>query len=412
VGSSLASLPMEGVAELWRRPFRWLREHPLAADTIVAVALTALAIVVHVTVDESDQTGPVREPSWWTLLLVVASSMPIMFRRVRPTATLLVLVFFQVLIDIYNVFAASWVAVIVAVYSVGAHTDGRRRLAAVITAGVPVGVFLTIGVVEDEMTLVDAIATLGMFTAAFVIGDNVRRRRLHVESLAERAETAERERDLLARERVTEERARIARELHDIVAHSVSVMVIQAAAARRNLVLRPEEATALLENIESTGRQTMDELRQVLGVLRDADSERVAMPLPTLADLEALVDTHGGLPARLAVTGIIDHVPAGIGLSAYRVVQEALTNANRHAGPGATIDVRVTCDDQQLEVRVDDDGRGASTSRSAEGYGLIGMKERVGAAGGTFSAGPRAGGGWRVSARFPMPAAGAVKLVS
>src|SRR5690606_4994190 len=150
-------------------------------------------------------------------------------------------------------------------------------------------------------------------------------------------------RDLLARERVAEERNRIARELHDIVAHSVSVMTIQASAARRNLETRPAEAAAMLENIERTGRQTMDELRQVLGVLRDSASTPDAMPLPTLADLHTLVEQSGGLPVRLAVTGLTEQVPAGVAVSVYRIVQEALTNANRHAGPGATVDVRVTC---------------------------------------------------------------------
>ena len=135
-----------------------------------------------------------------------------------------------------------------------------------------------------------------MLTAGFVLGDNLRRRRLNLETLADRAERAERERDLLARERVAEERNRIARELHDIVAHSVSVMVIQASAARRNLATRPADAAAMLENVERTGRQTMDELRQVLGVLRDESGEAQAMPLPTLDDLPALVESAGGLP--------------------------------------------------------------------------------------------------------------------
>ena len=404
---------MVHVAELYRRPVRWIREHPLGADAILAAALTVVALLVHFLVEESEQTGPFLDPTWWTPLVVVATTMPVMFRRVWPAGTLLVVVVMQSVGELLDIFSASWLAVVVGVYTLGAHTEGRRRTTTAVAAGLPIVVLMAAFVIKgDEISLVDAVATLVMLIAAFVIGDNLRRRRLHVESLADRAERAERERDLLARERVTEERTRIARELHDIVAHSVSVMVIQAAAARRNVTTRPDAATALLENIEQTGRQTMDELRQVLGVLRDSEGERLAMPLPTLADLDTLVDAHGGLPVRLAVTGIVDRVPAGIGLAAYRVVQEALTNANRHAGPGATIDVRVTCDEEQLTLHVDDDGRGASTVRSTEGYGLVGMTERVSAAGGMFSAGPRPGGGWRVHARFPLHPATVTKLVS
>jgi signal transduction histidine kinase len=299
--------------------------------------------------------------------------------------------------------------VLVAVYSVGSHTEGRRRAYVAAAALIVVLADGTVTVAVGDLKLVDGIAAIGMLTAAFVVGDNVRRRRQHVESLADRAERAERERDLLARERVADERNRIARELHDIVAHSVSVMVIQASAARRNLASRPDEASALLENVERTGRQTMDELRQVLGVLRDdGDGEPPSVPLPTLGDLPALVDSVGGLPVRLAVTGVPDRVPAGVAVSVYRIVQEAVTNANRHAGPGATIDVRVTCMASEVEVVVADDGRGASALHGAPtGYGLVGMHERATAAGGSFSAGPRRGGGWRVSATIPFqPTAG------
>jgi signal transduction histidine kinase len=164
----------------------------------------------------------------------------------------------------------------------------------------------------------------------------------------------------------------------------------------------------MLENVERTGRQTMDELRQVLGVLRDEAGKPEAMPVPTLADLPTLVEQAGGLPVRLAVTGMPERVPAGTAVSVYRIVQEALTNANRHAGPGATVDVRVTCDAADVQVLVADDGRGASTASAAPaqtpGYGLVGMRERATAAGGTFQAGPRQGGGWRVVATIPYQA--------
>ena len=222
----------------------------------------------------------------------------------------------------------------------------------------------TLAIVAGDVDLIDVVPAIGLLTAAFVIGDNLRRRRDHLESLADRAERAERERDLLARERVAEERNRIARELHDIVAHSVSVMVIQASAARRNLAGRPDEATAMLENVERTGRQTMDELRQVLGVLRSDGGQALAVPLPTLADLPGLVEVGdvGTLRTNLTITGDREHVPAGVAVSVYRIVQEALTNAHRHAGPGVTVDVQVACAAADVTVVVADDGRGASSS--------------------------------------------------
>ena len=147
----------------------------------------------------------------------------------------------------------------------------------------------------------------------------------------------------------------------------------------------------------------MDELRQVLGVLRNADPEPAAMPVPTLADLSSLVDTTAGLPVRLAVTGVVDHVPPGVGVSVYRIVQEALTNANRHAGPGASVDVRITCTATEL-ARAHRGQRSRRRRRRgpAEGYGLVGMHERAASAGGTFTAGPRPGGAGGSSARFPL----------
>ena len=334
---------MSGVAEVWRRPVGWLRTHPFGADALLAVLLTVLALVIHATSPQIDTDVPIREPSWWTPLLVVAATLPVMFRRTRPIIALLTITVAQLAGELLDIVGPSWLGFLVAIYSVGAHTGGRRRTTAIIGAGTAVGALLAIGAWLDDVTLIDAMVSGCIFSVAFVLGDNVRGRRLHVESLADRADRAEREREILARERVAEERSRIARELHDIVAHSVSVMVIQAAAARRNVTRRPQAAEDLLANIERTGRETMDELRQVLGVLRSADAEPLAMPVPTLADLSSLVDTTVGLPVRLAVTGDVDDVPAGVGVSVYRIVQEALTNANRHAGPGASVDVRVTC---------------------------------------------------------------------
>lgn len=385
----------------------WLRGHPLAADAMFGAALSVLAVVLHASGPELSNADPMRDPSWWTPLPLIAASLPVFARRIHPVATLAVVTAAQMACELLEINGAGWLGVLVAIYSLGAHTDGRRRTIAAAAVGVPVAALMLGAVVDDDLSAPEAIASLGLFTAAFVLGDNMRRRRLHVESLAERAERAERERDLVARERVAEERNRIARELHDIVAHSVSVIVLQAGAARRQVRLDHDASIELLVNIETTGRRTMDELRQVLGVLRDPNGDHGITPLPTLADLDDLVAAQSDLPVRLEVRGPSEQVPGGIALSAYRVVQEALTNTRRHGGPGVMVEVRVVCDTDGVEVLVDDDGRGGAAEASTDagdgdGYGLLGMAERVVAAGGTLHTGPRPGGGWRVRARLPF----------
>jgi signal transduction histidine kinase len=229
---------------------------------------------------------------------------------------------------------------------------------------------------------------------------------------------------------VAEERGRIARELHDVVAHSVSVMVVQAGAARRTMAASPDQATTALGQIESTGRQALVELRRLLGLLRDGDrGDGAALtPQPGLEHLESLAAAarEAGLPVEVTVEGEPRPLPAGVDLSAYRIVQEALTNSLKHAGP-ARARVRVCYGREALEVQVTDDGRGErSAARAGEGlvvvtigpdgvlelpgrrdgggHGLIGMRERVALFGGTLEAGADPGGGYRVAARLPLDA--------
>jgi signal transduction histidine kinase len=218
---------------------------------------------------------------------------------------------------------------------------------------------------------------------------------------------------------VAEERGRIARELHDVVAHSVSVMTVQAGAARRTLAASPDQAAAALGQIESTGRQALVELRRLLGLLRDGDQQDVAAlaPQPGLDHLESLTAAarEAGLPVEVTVEGDPRPLPAGVDLSAYRIVQEALTNSLRHAGP-ARAQVRIRYGREDLEVQVTDDGNGVESAvgrRSTDsdrsdrwpdrsGHGHIGMRERVAMFGGTLETGVRPGGGYRVAARLPL----------
>jgi signal transduction histidine kinase len=396
------------------RPFkewptvRWLREHRAVVDVAIALIIAAVSTIIHFAQDEVD--GYVyRDPTWWTVPLVAAAALPLIWRRSHAILTAFVVFALQAGIELLEINGPSWIPMAFAFYALGAYAHGPTRIRALTILGTAVSVFLGLGLLEDrdDFTIWVALAAAVWLVAVFVVGDNMRRRRAELAELAERADRAERERELLADRRVTEERTRIARELHDIVAHSVSVMVIQASAARRNLQRDRGAAEALLGNIEDTGRRTMGELRQILGVLREAGdggSGAIAPMVPMLCDLDSLASSIPDLDVRLHRTGSLDAVPIGIALAAYRVVQEALTNAHRHGGPNVVVEVQVACGEERVDVRVSDDGRGASTRATDHGggYGIIGMSERVAAFGGTLSTGPRRTGGWEVRASFPL----------
>jgi signal transduction histidine kinase len=232
----------------------------------------------------------------------------------------------------------------------------------------------------------------------------VRERQVLADTLAARAELLEREHEMREREALADERARIARELHDLVAHNVSVMVVQAGVERHSL---PEDQAATretLSSIEQAGRQALVEARRLLGVLRqNGDAERLE-PQPTIARVGFLVEQieRAGLPVKLSVEGDEVPLPAGVDLCAYRIVQEALTNTLKHAGPTCA-EVLLRYGPGGLDIDVRDDGRGTgSTNDDGAGHGLIGMRERVALYGGRLETGPRAGGGFGVHAHLPL----------
>ncbi|KRV48926.1 histidine kinase [Wenjunlia vitaminophila] len=251
------------------------------------------------------------------------------------------------------------------------------------------------------------------FVLAWVLGDSLRTRRAYYAQLEERAARLEREREAQAKIAVAAERARIARELHDVVAHNVSVMIVQADGAAYVMDSSPGQARQALETISTTGRQALTEMRRLLGVLRTGDSEGGEyVPQPGVEQLSDLVEQcrGAGLEVRLEVGGAPRPLPKGVELTAYRIVQEALTNTRKHGGPQASATVRLTYGDSDLDMLIEDDGRGADKALYASGgadglgHGLIGMRERIGMVGGTFDAGPRPGGGFRISAVLPLKA--------
>lgn len=250
------------------------------------------------------------------------------------------------------------------------------------------------------------------FALAWVLGDSIRTRRAYYAQLEERAARLEKEREAQAKVAVAAERARIARELHDVVAHNVSVMVVQADGAAYVLDAAPDQAKKALETISSTGRQALAEMRRLLGVLRTGEHQEGGeyVPQPDVRQIEDLVEQcrSSGLPVDFKVEGTPRPLPSGVELTAYRIVQEALTNTRKHGGPNAGASVRLVYFDDGLGLLIEDDGKGAPHELYEEGgvdgqgHGLIGMRERVGMVGGTLDAGPRPGGGFRISALLPL----------
>ena len=253
------------------------------------------------------------------------------------------------------------------------------------------------------------------FALAWVLGDSLRTRRAYYAQLEERAARLEREREAQSKVAVAAERARIARELHDVVAHNVSVMVVQADGAAFVLDTAPDRARQALGTISATGRQALAEMRRLLGVLRSGEPARDGdyLPQPGVGQLDELIARvrDAGLPVRFAVEGSSRALPSGVELTVYRIVQEALTNTRKHAGPQAGARVLLTYRRTALDLLVEDDGRGTATEDPATGgadglgQGLIGMRERVGMVGGRLTAGPRPDGGFRVAAVLPLGAA-------
>jgi signal transduction histidine kinase len=383
-----------------------LRRHPLVADVTLAVALAALAAITGLAlVTPRAQVAPPSTPvivAW-----AAALAAPLVLRRRWPLAVLAVTtVHFTRYWAVGQVNEiASWVILGVAVYSAAAYADRRRArwmCGACLVWLIGSGVVLSaragpIGAVEVvAIAMFDALP----FLLAWPLGAMMRRLREYRAVLEERNRQLDQQREVNARRAVLEERVRIARELHDVVAHHVSVMGVQAGVARRLFDRDPPEAVAAIGAVETASRQAIADLQQLVGVLRrQGDGDDLA-PQPSLQRLPELVEhmRQTGLPVTLTTTGTPQQLPAGVELSAYRIIQEALTNTLKHAGP-AQAAVTVRYDNGAVEVEVVDDGQGPPPARQGTGgKGLVGMQERVRLYGGRLEAGARPGGGFRVYA--------------
>jgi signal transduction histidine kinase len=371
----------------------WIARRPFTADAVVAVALAVFVL------QDIFSSGDYYSAS--KLIYVPAAllmTLPLAFRRRAPFLVIVVvmgaLVFESLAVGSAPTPDTQLVGWLLAVYSVAAHCE---RWTAVIGGALSVFAGLVwIGVDDFLFPVV-------VFGGAWAAGRLVRQHQLYAEAVEERAVALEREREADARAAAAEERARIARELHDLLSHSVSVMVVQAAAERSALGTARAAPGPALESIERTGRQALAEMRRLFTLLRSGAPAELA-PQPTLAELDALVAQvrEAGLPVELRTEGEPDGVPPGVALCAYRIVQEALTNVIKHAGPAeASVLVRYGADVLELEVR--DDGRGAPNT-SGLGNGLAGMRERVALYGGELDASAQNGGGFVVTARLPLTA--------
>ncbi|MFJ4794881.1 sensor histidine kinase [Kitasatospora purpeofusca] len=351
-----------------------------------------------------------REPVG-TVLLTAALALPLLWRRRAPRAVFGAVVAAALAQWLLDVQLPADIAVLVALYTLAARSDRRTTLlaGAVVQAGV---LLACLRWAPDGAFLTPFVAVTAMTAAAAVLGMNVRTTRAYLAAVEERAAHLEREQEQQARLAVAEERARITREMHDIVTHNLSVMVALADAAGYARQRSPERADAAMRQISETGRQALTDMRRSLGVLRADEPDAERHPLPGIAQLDALAEqmSAAGLPTALEVHGGHDHLPATAQLTVYRLVQEALTNALKHTPAGTRATVRIRCSGAAVTVDVTDTGPRPRTSDPAapSGHGLPGMRERSAAYGGTLRAGPLPGGGWGVRTRLLLDSAGAL----
>lgn len=396
-----------------QRFYDFIRRHPTSVDSFWAVMLLGFSSLWV----SSGYTGNL--PTSVAFLVVFLLCLVIALRRRVPRQMLLLAAavgLVQVAVDI-EPNPANW-SMLVIIYTIAVRDEPRWISRLALVGGLSAAPIAALrwspdgnGTNVASALFFVAIMTVP-FVLAWVLGDSMRTRRAYFAQLEERAARLEREREAQSKVAVAAERARIARELHDVVAHNVSVMVVQADGGAYVIDAAPDQAKQALETISATGRQALAEMRRLLGVLRTGEGPQSGeyVPQPDVEQIEDLVEQvrGAGLTVDFKVEGTPRPLPSGVELTAYRIVQEALTNTRKHGGPDAGASVRLVYFDDGLGLLVEDDGRGAAHElyedggADGAGHGLIGMRERVGMVGGTLDAGPRQGGGFRISALLPL----------
>jgi signal transduction histidine kinase len=358
-------------------------------DVLIAGAIAVVAVVEVVVNARLEPKGP-------ALVTELVAAASVAWRRRAPLATVVVASVCGVAEAVAGVPLVEPITpllvMVVAVYSLGLY--GSRRQVGIGFAAVVAAI--TIQVLDQHKGVGNFIFGLVFSGGALFVGRAMQGR---VDETRRIAQRAERERQLA----VEEERSRIARELHDVIAHSVSVMTVQAGAAEAMLAVDPAQALEPVRAVQETGRQALVEMKRLVGMLREADEEIGLAPQPRVAELDTLVAqvAEAGLPVFVSITGAARPLPLGVDLSAYRIVQEALTNALKHAG-ASRADVTLRYGARELELEISDDGRGSAATTDGSGHGLVGMRERAAVFGGSLEAGARDGGGFRVHALLPF----------
>lgn len=378
--------------------------NPHAVDALLALGFTTAAL--WTVVERVGQDNAFRDDDFFGIGLLLLQTLPIAVRSVAPLGALAVSVAaisLHIAIGYEGVPAGTFAALVI-LYSAASLTDIRQGfLAALMTAA---GITIYFATDRGDPGLTQAVTTYATYAAGWGLGMYARSRREYTNVVEERASLLEREREVQAREAVADERARIARELHDIVGHALNLIVIQSGGAQRVFQSKPELARDSLASIESTGRQALTDMVRMLGILRGTEGADEALsPQPGLSRVEDLAAqvSQAGLPVEVTVEGTPAALPSSVDLSAYRIIQEALTNSLKHAA-ASSAKVAIRYGTRAVELEITDDGRGVSGSAwgDEKGRGLIGMRERVGLFGGEFSVGPRPEGGFRVHVRLPL----------
>lgn len=410
-------------------PFiRTSTERERRSDIVLAAVMFVGAVLSAALSSIAEMYGKEQAPLWTALVYAVVVTAPLAVRRRWPGTVAIIVVaayFTAVTIRIPEIYVGN-IAMFIAIYTAGAWMNNRRR-AVIVRVGIIVSMFVWLlitmyrdaireadkaDVIAGAMSpyvafmLIQLLLNVLYFGGAYYFGERSWAAAAQLAVLEQRTAELEREREVTAAQAVALDRVRIARELHDVVAHHVSVMGVQAGAARLMLDRDTEESARILTGIEGSARDAIHELRQLLETLRAPGGETTdAASTLELDDISELVEasTQAGLPTAYVVIGAPVPVPSLVAVNLYRIAQESLTNARRHAGPDATADVRVRYDDDGVEVEIVNTGRAVAHLRP--GLGQLGMRERAAASGGTLEVTSRPLGGLRVRARVPLTAA-------
>ncbi|WP_236671334.1 sensor histidine kinase [Streptomyces sp. 7-21] len=391
-----------------------LARHPRLRDTLPGLAVSMMSLPASM----ATESGGWHEPRPGIVAWTVVSCVPLAWRTRAPwlvTAATLLMELLYAALGPHTSFTPA--ASLVALYTAASRTPRRTAWRAGLAIALVVTPLLALSY-QQPLLSARTVATFDLVILATALGDAVRSNRARLEALRERAEHAERTREEEAARRVTEERLRIARDLHDVVAHHITLVNAQTGVAQHLVRTDPEAAYQALGQLKENSRAALDELRATVGLLRqEGEAPDPRDPLPGLDDLDGLIAAfrRAGLPVEADRTGTPRPATPSVDLAAYRILQEALTNTRKHAGPAATARIRLDYGPDTLRLTVTDDGRGAPAAGPAGtpsggghsgGHGLVSMRERATAAGGTLTAGPARPHGYRVEAVLPLPAPG------